>query len=108
MIRPEIVELQAAVEALREYALYQNLPNPFNPQTTVRYDLPEVGEVNLVIYSALGQAVRTLVSEYQEAGAYHVKWDGKDAYQHDVSSGVYLLQMCAGHFVQTQKMLLVR
>jgi len=95
-----------AVEFVTE--LHQNLPNPFNPETTIRYGLAESGQVSVVIYSVTGQRVRTLVSEFQDAGAYQVTWDGSDALGHHVSSGVYLMRMTTDGFVQTRKMLLMK
>jgi hypothetical protein len=88
--------------------LYQNLPNPFNPETTIRYGLADAGQVSVVIYSVTGQRVRTLVSAFQSAGAYQVSWDGQDALGNQVSSGVYLMRMQTGGFIQTRKMLLLR
>ena len=61
------------------YRLCQNVPNPFNPSTIIRYELPEPGDVNLTIYDVLGQEVRVLVSGMQAAGWYRAMWDGKDA-----------------------------
>ena len=91
-----------------EFALYHNLPNPFNPQTTIRYDLPEATLLSIHIYNVLGQQIKTLVSEVQEAGAYEIIWNGKDALERQVSSGVYFTHMQAGDFRETQKMLLLK
>jgi len=61
-----------------------------------------------VIYNVMGQQIRTLLSEPQETGAHQIVWDAKDAFGHDVSSGVYFLRLRAGVFQKTQKMLLLR
>lgn len=86
----------------------QNVPNPFNPQTTIRYDLARDGQVHVVIYGVTGQRVRTLVSEHQASGSYQVVWDGKDGLGRSVSSGVYMMRFLANDVVQTRKMLLLR
>lgn len=91
-----------------DYMLYPNQPNPFNPQTTIRYALPEVGLVKLIIYNLMGQQIRNLVSEYQDIGTYQITWDGKDQLGRTMSSGVYLLRLRAGSFQQTRRMLLLK
>ena len=82
------------------YALYQNHPNPFNPVTTIAYDLPEPCDVTLAIYTITGQHVATLVSGHQKAGHYEVVWDTGG-----LGNGMYVVQLHAGSFVQTRKML---
>jgi hypothetical protein len=91
-----------------EYELFQNHPNPFNPETKVRYYLPRATWVNLIIYNLLGQRVRTLVDEYQNAGAKAVFWDGKDNHQKQVPSGIYFYKLKTSDFSQTKKMVLIR
>ncbi len=76
--------------------LFANYPNPFNPQTTIAYDLPEATQVRLVIYNMLGQVVRTLVDEPQLAGNKRVIWDGRNELGQQVSTGVYLYQLQVG------------
>ena len=102
----------ARLEALRalptEYALSRNYPNPFNPDTQIPYQLPEAGEVSLVVYNTLGQRVRVLVRKREEAGFYRVVWDGKDARGRQVSSGIYLVRMEAGEFSEVRKMMLLK
>jgi hypothetical protein len=91
-----------------EYALSQNAPNPFNASTQIPYQLPKAGEVSLVIYNILGQQVRVLVREKQEAGYYRAAWDGKDARGRQVASGIYLVRMQASEFTQVRKILLLK
>ncbi len=90
------------------FALYDNYPNPFNPSTTIRYDLPENTHVVLRIYNVLGQVVRTLVNENQTAGVKWQVWDGRDDLANPVSSGVYLYGIDALAFKQTKKLLLLK
>jgi hypothetical protein len=90
------------------YALHQNHPNPFNPTTTIQFDLPEASEVTLKIYNSVGQLVRTLVSGDYEAGAHKVIWDAKNDRGAQVASGVYIAALKAGNFVAQQKLLLMK
>ena len=92
----------------KAYTLYQNYPNPFNPETTLRYDLPEDGLVNITIYDMMGRQVKTLINEQQTAGFKSVQWDATDSMGRSVSAGVYLYQIQAGEFVQTRKMVLLK
>ena len=101
-------KVKALLTCPREYALGQNHPNPFNPNTHIAYQLPEAGEVSMMVYNLLGQQVRVLVRGRQEAGVYRVTWDGKDTYGQPASSGIYLYRLASGGFVQTRRMLLLK
>lgn len=92
----------------KEFALSQNVPNPFNPSTIVEYALPKDAQVNLSIYNVLGQHVTTLVNEIQRAGRQTVTWDGTDASGVSVASGVYFYKLRAGDYSNTKKMLLLK
>ena len=92
----------------RDYALGQNVPNPFNPSTTIEYRLPEAGDVQLVIYNLLGQKVRTLVRESMDAGFHLVVWDGTDEFGKQVASGIYIYRMSVADFTQVQRMMLLK
>lgn len=83
-------------------------PNPFNPSTTLAYDLPSDAIVNIVIYDALGQEVRRLVATQRNAGRYTIQWDARDNLGHGVGSGVYIAKIKAGTFSASQKMLLLK
>ena len=102
-----VLELQSTP---REFALHQNFPNPFNPDTTIKYDLAESADVTLQIYNVLGQVVRTLVaSEAQNAGRYQIRWNGMDDRGVPVSSGVYFFQISAeGKFHDVRKLMLLK
>lgn len=91
-----------------KFFLSQNFPNPFNPETNFNYHLPNPVNVSLKIYNILGQEIRTLVNQFQQAGTYAVRWDGKDNYGKAVSSGVYLYSINAGLINVTKKMMVVR
>ncbi|MBU0713116.1 right-handed parallel beta-helix repeat-containing protein [bacterium] len=91
------------------YELSLNYPNPFNPSTTIAYQLPEDGTlVRLTIYNMLGQIERTLVNTKQNAGSYQTVWDGKNDVGFAVPSGVYIYQLVSGDFVKARKLMLIR
>ncbi|MFQ5770317.1 MAG: ASPIC/UnbV domain-containing protein, partial [bacterium] len=91
-----------------DFSLEQNYPNPFNPETTIRYQISNPGWVVLEIYNVLGQKVRTLVKEEQDAGSFSVKWNGLDDKGFMASSGVYVYRLKAGKFSATRKLVLIR
>lgn len=91
----------------QNFRLYQNYPNPFNVGTEIRYDLPVQKPVKLTIYNLLGQMVRVLVDENQEAQSYKIRWDGTDSSDEKVPTGLYLYRIEAGSFILMKKMLLV-
>lgn len=91
------------------YVLYGNVPNPFNPETVIRYGLPVESEVVLEVYDALGQQVKVLVSGVRSAGDHEVMWDGRNEMGGLVSSGVYFYRLRAGEgFSQMRRMLLLK
>jgi hypothetical protein len=96
------------------FALQNNYPNPFNPTTTIKYQIPENAQVRLVVYNMVGQRVRTIVDQPQEAGYYSVEWDGRNNYGECVSSGIYVYRISAvrdgyaGSFVTSKKMNLIK
>ena len=90
-------------ESPREFLLHQNSPNPFNPQTTIRYNVPTESYVKLIVYDMLGRPVGILVDKLQNAGEQTAKFDAGN-----LPSGMYLCHLQAGKFVDTKKMLLMR
>jgi hypothetical protein len=91
------------------FALYQNVPNPFNPTTTIRYDVPAGGgHVSLVVYDVNGRLVRALVDRTDDAGAKSVVWDGSDEHGLAVSSGVYFYRLIGPGFSETRKMAVMK
>jgi hypothetical protein len=83
-------------------------PNPFNPSTSIQYELAEAANVEIVIFNAKGQKVRTFNQSHNNKGTYDVLWDGLDENGASVNSGVYFYRMTAGKSVQSKKMLLVK
>jgi hypothetical protein len=91
-----------------QFTLYPAYPNPFNPITTLRYDLPEQATVNIIIYDLLGRQVKSLINQTQDAGNKSVIWNATNDFGKPVSAGVYLYKIHAGEFVQTRKMVLLK
>jgi len=91
-----------------EFALHENYPNPFNPTTTLRFDLPKVSDITLTIYNMLGQKVRTFNYQNTSAGYHSVKWNATNDYGDPVGAGVYLYQLQTKDFVKTRKMVLLK
>jgi len=91
-----------------EFALLGNYPNPFNPTTQIRYQLPEFAVVKIEIYNLNGRRIRTLINESQAAGIHNTTWDARDEIGRLVPSGVYVYRLVAGRFKQVRKMLLVK
>ena len=91
-----------------EYSLHHNYPNPFNPSTTIMYDLPEAGYTRLMIYDLLGREVAVLVNKNMDAGYYNARWNGRNQYGQSVGAGMYFYQIQSNGFIRTHKMLLVK
>jgi hypothetical protein len=93
---------------LNEYRLGHNYPNPFNPNTTIKYVVPRNSHVEIRIFNLLGREIRTLVAGVETAGRHQVMWDGLDNNSASVPSGVYFYEMTAAGFTETRKLLLIR
>lgn len=89
--------------APKSYELSQNFPNPFNPNTTIKYALPKDGFVSIKIYDIAGREIYKLVSENKKAGYYSTQFNGST-----LASGVYFYRIQAGNFIQTKKMVLIK
>ena len=90
------------------FTLKDNYPNPFNPLTTISYELLTDGIVNIVIYDLMGKKIKTLVSGFQTAGSENINWNATNNQGEPVSAGVYLYKIQAGDFVDTKKMILLK
>jgi hypothetical protein len=88
--------------------LEQNVPNPFNPATTIRFAIAAPARVDLVIYDVAGRRVRTLVAGHRPPDTYKVTWDGTDDRGARVASGIYFYRLTTGRFAQTRKMVLLK
>jgi len=95
-------------ETPKAYGLAQNFPNPFNPSTTIRYDMKAKGLVTIKIFDVSGRLVRTLVDEVRDAGSHEAIWEGTNSRGAGVSSGIYFYEMKTKGFSATKKMILLR
>ena len=85
------------------YSLSNNYPNPFNPSTKIRFQIPEMGFISLKIYDILGNEITTLVNEELQSGSYEAEFNASN-----YSSGIYFYTLQAGSFVETKKMLMLK
>ena len=91
-----------------EFKLHENYPNPFNPSTNIKFDIPENGLVSLIVYDLMGHKVTELVNTNMNSGFHNVSWNGTDNFGNTVSTGVYIYQLKTGNYSNTQKMLFIK
>ena len=103
-------DVEEGVEVLlpSDFGLSQNYPNPFNPQTVIEYAVPKDSRVTIVIYNVLGQRVKILKDQWEQAGFRSVTWDGKDQKGEEVGTGIYFYKIQSDNFVKTKKMVLLK
>jgi hypothetical protein len=89
-------------------ALRGNYPNPFNPETTINYDVKGIAPVKIEIYNTKGQLIRTLVNQTKAGGRYQIVWNGRDNNGNSVASGIYHYRMQAGDYQATRRMMLMK
>ena len=93
---------------IKSFKLLQNYPNPFNPNTTIQYEIPKSGKVELRIYDIMGRHIKTIVSEYQQAGNYKKVWNGLDKNGKTASSGFYVYTVKFENKIYSKKMILLK
>ncbi len=91
------------ISSIDNYKLEQNFPNPFNPNTTIKYQIPEISFITIKVYDVLGNEIATLVREEKPSGNYEVMFNASE-----LSSGIYFYTLHAGKFIQTKKMMLLK
>jgi hypothetical protein len=91
-----------------DFALHPNYPNPFNPVSTIRYDLPQASEVSLIVYDILGREVARLVDDYMEPGYHRTQWNGRNSRGREVPSGIYITRLVTPEYSNSIKMLLLK
>ena len=105
-IKPLTISDESNIPML--FALHNNYPNPFNPVTTISFDLPEENYTEVAIYNMMGQKIRTLHTGNMNAGRHHILFDGVNDQNQQLGSGVYFYRVVAGEFQATKKMMLVK
>ncbi len=95
-------------ELPKDFALFNNYPNPFNPETSIKFQLPRQNHVVIKIFNMMGQEVKVLLDEAKFAGSYQILWDGKDKWGNQAPSGQYIYQMTADGFQNSKRMLLLK
>jgi hypothetical protein len=103
LLRGRVVAVNQQAYVPLRYALHQNFPNPFNPTTTIRFEIPERAMVSLSIYNILGQGIAQLVREEKPAGVYSVRFDAGN-----IASGIYFYTLRAGTFIETKKLVILK
>ena len=98
-----LVSVKSDVQSPTKFVLFNNFPNPFNPTTTIKYEIPKTVNVSLKVYDILGREVQILINQEQKPGFYEVPF-GND----DLASGIYFYRLQAGDFIQTKKMILLK
>ena len=98
----------SSINIPEQFVLYPNYPNPFNPVTTIRYDLPDDAHVVLAIHDLMGRDVITLVDGPKTAGSRFIQWNARDKQGRAVSAGLYLYTILAGQYTKTNKMVLIK
>ena len=88
--------------------ILSNYPNPFNPKTTIEYQVIKNAQVQLTIYDINGKTVNTIVSEYKTAGNYSTHWNGKNHLGEFVPSGIYFITMNSSNEIVTKRILLLK
>ena len=91
-----------------EFQLYDNYPNPFNPSTTIRFDIASESFVSMKVIDILGREVVTLVNENKMPGKYQIRWSGKNNSYKQLPSGVYFVRLQAGSFTSLKKITLIK
>ena len=105
---PPVVGIEDPIIEMIDEIYLSNYPNPFNPETTISYQLPEDSEVELIIYNIKGQLVKTLVNELLPAGEHSAIWNGRDTNDKRVGSGIYFYKLEAGDYHKVKKMILLK
>ena len=103
----QIIKIDVPVP--QEYALFKNYPNPFNPTTHIKFQVPEYSTVTIVIYDISGREVKTLINKTgYDAGKYEVTWNATDNFENKVASGMYFYRFSAGAFNKMGRMILLK
>lgn len=103
-----VTDTQEDRQGIRLFKLHNNYPNPFNPSTRIRFELPEEAETSLTVYDVRGHEIAHLVQGLRQAGSHVVQWEGVDRQGSRVSTGVYFARLQSGNYSKTIKMLYLK
>ena len=104
-----LVNIEYLSEVPKGFALFQNYPNPFNPTTTIKFTIPQKGNVKIEVYDIMGKLINTLINKDMNSGSYTVTWDGKNNSGQQVGSGIYFYRIqAADKFNAVKKMILLK
>ena len=104
----EMVNIDFNLMIPDDFKLYPNFPNPFNPSTSISFDVPINSNVRLDIYDMRGRIVRNLINDEYNPGNYSIRWRGSDNYGNDVSAGIYIYKLNANGNIFSQKMIFIK
>jgi hypothetical protein len=102
------LDIEESKEMIVDYSLSQAFPNPFNPSTTLKFNLPKEEKVTIKVFNVLGKEIKTILNEIRNSGETQIAWDGTDNKGNQVASGVYIINMQAGLFNQNKKAVLLK
>lgn len=105
---PPVTSVDIITELPNKFELKNNYPNPFNPTTTISFNLPQNSYVRLEIFNAVGELIRTLVDQNYGPGNYSSIWNARDDFGYKVNSGIYLYRIVTQNFVETKRMVLMK
>lgn len=103
-----VSDMQDFANVINSFKLLSNHPNPFNPTTTISYEIAQAGDVEIVIFDVMGKRIKTLISETQVAGSYQIQWTGESEQGVKVAGGMYFYQLSFNGDARTKKMLLIK
>jgi len=104
----DVKEQELMQSVLSSFTLYQNYPNPFNPSTTIQYNVPKVGDVEINIYDVQGRLIRSMGKSIQQAGTHSLVWDSRSNSGGTVASGTYFCQVLYNGSSLVKKLLLLK
>jgi len=100
---PTLIDNNFLAEVPTDFRLFHNYPNPFNPETKIRFNLPKSVKVKMTVYDIAGRKVKSLLNEDKTAGSYEIIFDGSQ-----LASGIYLYTLEAGNYTDVKKMILLK
>ena len=107
-IKDIVLDVREQKQTPVKFVLENNFPNPFNPETTIKYGIAKTSRVTLTIYNVTGQKIKTMINEEKQPGLYSAKWDGKNDPGQKVSSGIYIYRLQSGNYAAAKKMIFLK